>query len=77
MMGMVLNKGFDLYTHKYIFNLEKIEEFMHTYFDPNKRDLACLGHFWENMPDQVNDFMVKLSPGLFAKSVIYACKKKI
>ncbi len=75
-LGMVLNKGFDMYTHKYIFNIQKIEEFMHTYFNPKKRDLACLGHFWEKMPDQVNDYMVKLSPGLFAKSVIYACTKK-
>ncbi len=76
MAGMVLNKGFDLYTHKYIFNLAKIEEFMHDNFITKERDLACLGHFWENMPDSVNEFMVKLSPQLFAKSVIYACAKK-
>ncbi len=76
LMGNVLNKGFDLYSHKYIFNIAKIEEFMRTYFVPKERDLACLGHFWKDMPDFVNDIMVKISPELFAKSVIYACSKK-
>ena len=73
-LNKVRNEGFDLYSHKYIFNIEKIEEFMHDHFDVLERDLACLGHFWKDLPDSVKDLMTKISPSLFAKSVIYACK---
>ncbi len=74
-MNAVLNKGFDLYSHKYFFNITKIDEFIKNNFTPVERELACLGHFWKGMPDFINDLMVTISPSLFAKSVIYACKK--
>lgn len=76
MADKVLNKGFDLYSHKYSFSIKKIEEFMNNYFNPIKRDMVCLGGGWERMPDFINDTMVKISPKLFAKNIIYACKKR-
>lgn len=76
MLNRVLNKGFDLFTHKYIFNIQKIDEFIENYFNPIDKDLICYGVLWNLMPDFINDLMVKISPSLFAKSVIFACKKK-
>ena len=76
LLNKVLNHGFVPYTHKYIFNVQKIEEFMNDYFLPVERDLACMGHFWQNMPDPINDFLANVNPSFFAKSLIYACKKK-
>ncbi|MFZ2664318.1 MAG: class I SAM-dependent methyltransferase [Patescibacteria group bacterium] len=76
MFNKVLNKGFDLFTHKYIFNVKKIDEFIKNYFKSIDKDFVCYGVFWNFMPDFVNDLMVKVSPRLFAKSVIFVCRKK-
>lgn len=72
----VRNEGFNLYSHKYIFNKDKIQEFIDEYFDVHERAYACLGIGLDHLPDKIKDLLANLSPSLFAKSVIYACKPR-
>lgn len=76
LFGMVLNNGFNLYSHKYLFDYFKAKEFVNKYFKVKKTDVAMMGIGSEYVPTAIRDFLARAWPQMFAKSVIFKCSKK-
>jgi len=76
LFGKVLNNGFNLYSHKYLFDYFKAKEFVNKYFNVKKERVAMMGVGSEFVPDFIRDFLAKIWPQMFAKSVIFKCSKK-
>lgn len=75
LFGMVLNNGFNLYSHKYLFDYFTAKEFMNEYFKVKKTDVAMMGIGSEYVPTVARDFLARAWPQMFAKSVIFKCTK--
>lgn len=76
LFGKVLNEGFNLYSHKYLFDYFKAKKFVHEYFNVIDEDVALMGVGSELLPDFLRDILAKAWPQMFAKSVIFKCTKK-
>lgn len=76
LFGKVLNNGFNLYSHKYLFDYFKAKEFANQYFNVVEEDVALMGIGSELLPNFIRDFLAKSWPQMFAKSVIFKCAKK-
>lgn len=75
LINKVLNQGFDLGEHKYIFDIEQIEKFMLQYFFVKARVDILYGHGVNILPRGVKRALECLSPQLFAKARAYICSK--
>lgn len=76
LFGKVLNNGFNLYSHKYLFDYFKAREFVHKYFKVKAEDVAMMGVGSELVPWFIRDLLARAWPQMFAKSVIFKCVKK-
>lgn len=77
LIGKILDKGFDLYTHKYIFNKKTAEKFMEHYFCVVKKAYVMTGVGTRYLPKSIKIFLANVFPNLFAKSIIFKCRKRL
>lgn len=76
LFGKVLNEGFNLYSHKYLFDVKKAEHFVKENFNVLEVRYALMGVGSEFLPWFLRDLLANLWPNMFAKSVIFKCRKK-
>jgi len=76
LLGKVLNRGFDLFTHKYIFSKKTAENFVEKYFCIVDKAYVMMGIGTKYLPDSLRFFLANTFPQLFAKSIIFKCRKK-
>lgn len=76
LFGAVLNNGFNLYSHKYLFDYYKAKEFVNDHFSVIKESRAMMGIGSELLPTFLRDFLANAWPQMFSKSVIFKCRKK-